>query len=336
MSWRSRIVQVLGVEFTGARAIDGLHWVVCAIPDSSKDMRPEEWGWGVKTTKYEAATVAVAELVERTIMESSSQFGLVYASARELGESDWLLWLSPHGRASDGLLGFSFDNVKIYWVEGREFEIDAGGDFVLGERRFVPAHMVFVHSDESDPVFGEAWEFRNQSSVGWAVHTDRQVALKKAYCEVVEHHVKMLYFFAGCLGEEFSFAAGHYLYGSCEVLRQRGMQIFVYKMPGGGVDVYNAYLESSGVPWLIAGSGDTPEKAFTEAIMLAEPKLYDKMCKDAGLLCRDEITDINVVMRSQILIPGWLIGRVRSGGPLGKFCGRGLFLSDVLLGRILQ
>lgn len=85
----------------GLRAIDGLRWIVCAIPDGGEDMSPEEWGWGVGDTQYEAATVTVAELVERKIMESGSQFGLVYASAKELGESDWLLLPWPNSRESE-------------------------------------------------------------------------------------------------------------------------------------------------------------------------------------------------------------------------------------------
>ncbi|MDE0269332.1 MAG: YcaO-like family protein [Acidimicrobiaceae bacterium] len=244
MSWQSEVLSRLEPKLQAVQAIDGFHWSILV-------QSADTGSCGTATTKFEAATKALAELVERISINDSSRFRLEYATAEELDEPDWFQWPSPNGR-----LDSSLGNARMYWIEGCELE--------TGRQRFLPAHLVFIRWNRSEP-----WEFRPPISVGAAVHSDKQLALENARDELLEHHTKMLYFFAGRLGEEFKVSGDHHLHDSYEALQRLNVVPYFYRMSiPRGIDVYVSYLESSDIPRLTVGSGTTPEKALAEALQL--------------------------------------------------------------------
>ena len=259
MSWQSSVVECLEPKLQAMKAIDGFHWVAGAQTSTPGG----EANWGTAATKSEAATKALAELVERISVCDSSRFQLEHATAEELNESEWLLWPSPNGRLGSSLseVDPSFSYKKMYWIEGNELTVE-GGEFKIGQRRFVPAHLVFVRWTTSEP-----WQFRKPTSAGAAVHNDKQTALKNAYDELLEHHIKMLHFFAGRNGDEFDVPINGYLRDSCEAFHRHNVIPYFFQMTiPQEINVYIAYLESSNVPRLTAGTGETPEKALAEAL----------------------------------------------------------------------
>lgn len=244
MSWQSAVISRLKPKLQAVQAIDGFHWSVMA-------QSTDAGSCGTATTKFEAATKALAELVERISICDSYRFRLEYATAEELDESDWFQWLSPNGQ-----LDSSLSDEKMYWIEGCELE--------TGQQRFLPAHLVFIRWHRSEP-----WEFRRPISVGAAVHSDKRLALKNAHDELLEHHTKMLYFFAGRLGEEFEVSGDHRLHDSYEMLHRLDVVPYFYRMSiPSGIDIYASYLESPDIPRLTVGSGNTPEKALAEALQM--------------------------------------------------------------------
>ena len=267
MSWQSCVVSCIKPKFEAKQAIDGLHWIVSARSDGAH-------AWGTANTKFEAATKALAELVERTSIQGSSEFRIKRASAEELNELDWLRWASPTGQIDSSLY-----DAEIHWIEGYELE--------TRQQRFVPAHSVFPSWKISEP-----WEFRRPLSCGTAVHVDKQLALRHAYSELLERHTVMLHFFAGYLGDVFNGPFNHYIRSSCEVLGHHHVRPYFYRMKiPREIDIYVAYLESPNIPRLTAGAGTTPGKALAEALQgrtLVET--YLQFNTDERVRHRDEIT----------------------------------------------
>lgn len=242
MSWQSDVLSRLEPKLQAVQAIDGFHWSILA---QSADT--DTGSCGTATTKFEAATKALAELVERISISDSSRFRLEYATAEELDEPDWFQWPSPNGR-----LDSSLDSARMYWIEGCDLE--------TGRQRFLPAHSVFIRWDRSEP-----WEFRPPIPVGAAVHSDKQLALENARDELLEHHTKMLYFFAGRLGEEFKISGDHHLHDSYEALQRLNVVPYFYRMSiPRGIDIYVSYLESQEYPgWLTLARTYLRECAYT-------------------------------------------------------------------------